>query len=54
MEVNEIPADLDEEKLTVIFENKRYTDVADAMVVSVHFAEDDHSRAFITFSSSQG
>ena len=54
VEVIHIPDDYDDKKITMIFENKRYTGVADALVTDVHFAEDDHSRAFITFSSPEG
>jgi len=53
-EVHNIPPDCTEEKLTMIFENKRFTRVAGATVVGVKFMDKSCSRAIVTFSSPEG
>jgi hypothetical protein len=54
VEVVGIPPDCTEEKLIMLLENRRYAGVADAKVLHVQFAADNHSRALVTFSSAEG
>ena len=54
IEVTNIPADCTAERLTAMFENKRYTGVDDAEVVSVQFIDESHSQGIITFSDPSG
>lgn len=54
VEVTDIPSGLDGDKLTMIFESRRFTGVNGAKVLNVEFNDDDPSVALITFSTIEG
>lgn len=54
VEVSNVPSGCTREKLIMILENKRYTEVRGAEVVSVEFDNGDPRIALVKFSSTEG